>query len=110
MPADFSTANIGVSTKRDVSASLFSDGIFSVGFLEHVLRFSRVRGFGTRRGLKYSRNFFRSVVRSIEEFEMVRGEETILLLLENFQSFFVANFEFEWEVCEKFRRLADASH
>lgn len=32
------------------------------------------------------------------------------LLLENFQSFFVANFEFEWEVCEKFRRLADASH
>ena len=78
MPADFSTANIGVSTKRDVSASLFSDGIFSVGFLEHVLRFSRIRGFGTRRGLKYSRNFFRSVVRSIEEFEMVRGEETIL--------------------------------
>lgn len=44
---------------------------------------------------------------------MVRGEETILLLLENFQSFFVANFEFEWKVCEKFRRFfskADASH
>lgn len=58
MPADFSTANIGVSTKRDVSASLFSDGIFSVGFLEHVLRFSRIRRVWNKTRFKIFEKFF----------------------------------------------------